>query len=399
MYKKNIQMKKGTLLLLALILLSSCGGDSKSVDKVIESGNLESIRAKRVEIVAKQTEINNTLSRIDQAISKLDTNKKYPLVTAITASESSFNHFLEIQGSVETKQNIVIYPEFSGLLTKIHVKDGDRVSKGALIATIDDGGLSQQLAQMEVMLSLSKTTYERQQKLWDQQIGSEIEFLQAKANYEGQQNAVNQMRSQVAKTKITAPFSGIIDDVITEQGTVVAAGQSQIVRLVNLEDMYIQAEIPESYLNDVTVGKNVEVFFPVLGKTIQAKIRQVSNYISPTNRTFKIEITVPNKDKTIKPNLTARLKINDYINANALLIPQSVISENANGEQYLYITNASDTPGISIAKKIIVTTGKTQGDYVEIKEGIKNGDTIIVEGARSVKEGQEVEILSVDTNE
>ena len=392
-------MKKVILILLITFTAASCGGDSKSVDAVVESGNLEEIRAKRSEIVAQQQAINLQLEEIDKAISKLDTLKKIPLVTVFEAKQEEFNHFLELQGSVETKKNILLYPEYSGLLTRVLVKEGQKVYKGQLLASIDDGGLSQQLAQMEVQANLAKTTFERQQRLWEQKIGSEIEYLQSKANYEGQQKAVNQMRSQVAKTSIRAPFSGVIDDVMTEQGTVVSAGQSQVFRLVNLGDMYIQADVPESYLPDVTANKSVEVYFPILGEKVETKVSQVGNYINPNNRTFKVELDVPNKNGNIKPNLTAKIKINDYTNEEAILIPQSVISENANGEQYIYVTNGTDNPKEAIAKRVIVETGKTQGDFVEIINGITNGDTIIKEGARSVKDGQLVELKSVESNE
>ncbi|KAA3625238.1 MAG: efflux RND transporter periplasmic adaptor subunit [Flavobacterium sp.] len=392
-------MKKLTISLLLLIFITSCGGDGKSVEAIIESGSLEDIRAKRAELVTQQQEINSQLEEIDAAIAKQDTVKKLPLVTTFKAQSKVFNHFLEIQGDVDTKLNIVLYPEYNGVLTRIYVKDGQQVVKGQLLASIDDGGLSQQLAQMEVQANLAKTTFERQERLWNQKIGSEIQYLQAKTNYEAQQNAVNQMKAQLAKTTIRAPFSGIVDDIITEQGTVVSAGQTPVIRLVNLNDMYISAEIPEVYIGNVSEGKDVEIFFPVLGDTVSARVRQVGNYINPTNRTFKIEVNVPNKNKKIKPNLTAKLKINDYSNPEAILIPQSVLSENANGDQYVYVASNMNGNNEAVAKRTFVNTGKTQGDYVEILEGISNGDTVVQEGARSVKDGQSIKILKVEVDE
>ncbi len=392
-------MKKLLSLIFLTVIIASCGNDSKSVESIIETNNLDKIREKRTEIVSEQTEMNLKLKQIDDAIAKLDTLKNFPLVTAFQIKQVHFNHFLELQGSVATKKNIILYPEFSGLLTNLNVQEGQKVSKGQLLGTIDDGGLSQQLAQMEIQLSLAKTTFERQNRLWEQKIGSEIEYLQTKANYEGQQNAVNQMRSQVAKTFILAPFSGIIDDIITEQGTVVSAGMTQLIRLVNLDNMYIEADVPESYLSSITKNKIVEIFFPVLGESFTAEVSQVSNYIKPGNRTFTIKIDIPNKNKNIKPNLTAKIKINDYSNAEAILIPQSIISENALGEQYIYIANSKDGSSEAIANRVIVKTGKTQGNFVEIIEGVSNGDTIVNEGARSVKDGQKVTILNVESDE
>ena len=392
-------MKNIFLLLTLAILTISCGGDSKSITATIENKDLKKIREKRNELITEQATIAGKLKIIDAAISKLETIKKYPLVTAFQVKTINFNHFLELQGSVATKQNLILYPEFSGLLTKVYVKEGQKVSKGQLLATIDDAGLWEQVAQMGVQLSLAKTTFERQKRLWEQKIGSEIEFLQAKATYEGQENAVNQMKSQLAKTSVRAPFSGIIDDIITEQGTVVGAGASQLLRIVNLDNMYIEAEVPEVYLSRIVPGKTVEVYFPVLGETLNTKVNQVSNFINPSNRTFKITILIKNKEKLIKPNLTAKIKINDYTNEQAVLIPQSIISENSLGEQYIFIAQNINKDNEATAKKMIVKTGKTQGDFLEVLEGVASNDIIINEGARNVKDGQNVKILNVERNE
>ena len=315
------------------------------------------------------------------------------MITTFAAKDTIFNHYLELQGNVDTKKNIVITPEMSGILKQVFVKEGQRVAKGQILARVDDNGLSQQLAQLQIQADLAKTTYDRQKRLWDQKIGSEIQFLQTKSTYEAQQKAVDQLKVQIGKTAIRAPFSGVIDDVITEQGSVVGAGQSQIIRIVNLRDMYIEAVIPEKYLTSVKKGKDVEVYFPVLGKTMDAKIRQVGDFIDPNNRTFKIEIGVPNKEGNIKPNLTAKLKINDYTNPKAILIPQSIISENANGQQYIYIADSIQNKTAK-AKRVIISTGKTQGDFIEVIDGLTDGNTVIKEGARSVKDGQEVTIIT-----
>ena len=250
-----------------------------------------------------------------------------------------------------------------------------------------------------MQLSLAKTTFDRQERLWEQKIGSEIEFLQAKAAYEGQENAVTQMKSQLEKTSVRAPFSGVIDDIITEQGTVVGAGASQLLRIVNLDNMYIEVEVPEVYLSSIVPGKNVEVYFPVLGETLNTKVDQASNFINPSNRTFKITIPIKNKEKLIKPNLTAKIKINDYTSERAILIPQSIISENSLGEQYIFIADNINKDNEAIVKKMIVKTGKNQGGFVEILQGLVSNDIIINEGARNVKDGQSVRILNVEKNE
>ncbi|MGG6230079.1 efflux RND transporter periplasmic adaptor subunit [Tenacibaculum sp. SDUM215027] len=389
-------MRKIYSLFAITLLLASCGGKKEqSVQDVIASNDLAKIREKKASLDTQMQTLSEEIKVLNNKISELDTNKKVPLITVLSAKKEVFNHYLELQGAVQTKQNVLIYPEMPGLLTRIYVKEGQYVKKGQTLAKIDDGGLANQLAQIEAQAALAETTYKRQKRLWDQKIGSEIQFLQAKTNYEAQTSAVSQLRRQLAKSVITAPFSGVIDDVIKEQGTVVAPGMgSEIFRIVNLKNMYIETDVPESYISSIKKGKNVEVEFPVLGEKLTSKIRQAGNFINPANRTFKVEVEVPNKDGSIKPNLTAKLKINDYSNENAILIPQSIISENAKGEQYVYIVeNIKDQVGT--AKQIIITTGKTQGDIIEVLSGIESGTKIIEEGARSVKNGQEVKVLAV----
>ena len=391
-------MKYIYITLISAFVLTSCSQEkqqSKSIDKVIESNDLGKIRLKRTEIVAQQQVIAEQLKQLDNKISVLDTTKKVPLITTFKADQSVFNHYLELQGNVSTKQNLVIFPEYNGVLTRVFVKEGQKVNKGQVLAKIDDGGLSQQLAQLQIQEALNKTTFERQARLWDQKIGSEIQYLQAKSQYEAQTQAVNQLKQQLGKTTVRAPFSGTIDDIITDQGSVVGAGTSQLMRIVNLNNMYIETDVPERYISNVTKNKSVEVEFPILGKTIATKVRQAGNFINPANRTFKVEIEIPNKDQTIKPNLTAKLKINDYTNETALLIPQSIISENAEGEQYIYVVKNKNGNEEGKAERIFIETGKTQGDVIEVLKGIENGAEIIKEGARSVKNGQTVKVINL----
>ncbi|WP_412987791.1 efflux RND transporter periplasmic adaptor subunit [Pontimicrobium sp. IMCC45349] len=388
-------MKKIITLLIITLVFASCGGGEKSqsVEDIIATGDLKKIKEKKSALEAEQTSLADQLQLLNNSIDALDTNKRLSQITTFKAAQEPFEHYLELQGSVSTKQNIVITPEYNGILTNVYVKEGQRVSKGQKLAKIDDGGLSQQLAQLQIQADLAKTTFERQERLWNQKIGSEMQYLQAKSSYESQQEMVNNMQTQISKTIVRAPFSGTIDDVISDPGNVVAQGQTQLFRIVNLKDMYIETNVPETYLTSITKGKKVIVEFPVLGKTYEAKVRQAGNFINPTNRTFKVEVAVPNKNQNIKPNLTAKMKINDYSSDKAFLIPQSVISENAKGEQYIYVVENINN-NIGTTKRIIIQTGKAQGDIIEVLNGLEPNMEIIEEGARSVKEGQEVEIVT-----
>lgn len=387
-------MKNLIPIILVSILLGACGSNSNgSVEDIISSNDLEAIRRKKAEVVAEQNRVKEQIRLLDEAIAQLDDQAKIPLITTYKVQEQVFTHYLELQGSVTTKELLVIYPQYSGVLTSVNVSEGQRVRKGQVLARIDDGGLSQQLAQMKIQAELSKTTFERQQRLWDQKIGSEMQYLQAKSNYEAQTQAIAQLEQQVAKTVVTAPFSGTIDEVMTEQGSVVMPGQTPLMRIVSLDNMYIVTDVPEKYVADIVRNKKVVIDFPILGKQMESRIRQVGDFIDPNNRTFKVEISVPNDDSRIKPNLTAKLSINDYTSEKALLIPQSVISENAVGEQYIYVVKDREGKE-AIAEKRTIETGLTQGDVIEVIGGLEDGTEIILEGARSVNEGQKVRIIN-----
>lgn len=383
-------MKKISLILVSLLLLVSCGSKD-SVEDIIETGDLREIRAKKAELSAQQSELSSKIAQLDAAIERLDGNARFSLVSVTPISDSLFKHYVELPGDVETKQNITIYPEFAGILETVNVTEGDRVQKGQILARIAEGGLGSQLAQLETQAALAKTTFERQQRLWNQNIGSEIQFLEAKANYEAIQNSVNQFKAQLAKTVIRAPFSGVIDEVFTEQGEVVAPGQSRLFRLINLSDMYITAAVPESYLGKIEKGTEVMVEIAATGTTFNSTIRQVGNFVNPNNRTFEIQVAVPSNNEQIKPNLIATVKINDYTSEGAIIIPENVIQKNSAGENMAYVLKRnSDSTGV--AEKRILKTGLVYENAVEVLSGLQPGDLLITSGARSVQEGEQVRI-------
>jgi len=383
-------MKKISILLSALLIVS-CGGDP-SAEQVIEGGSLKEIKAARGKLLQEKTALDAQITLLENFIDKNSGGKNNALVSTFVVNDTIFNHYLELQGSVETKQNVIVYPEMPGVLTGVFVKEGQRVSKGQRLATIDDGGLSMQIQQMEVQAQLAKTTFERQKNLWNQKIGSEIQYLQAKAGYEAQQKAISSMRKQLGKATVNAPFSGVIDAVITEQGSVVSPGASQLFRIVNLDDMYINVEVPENYITAIKQGTEVQVDLPVLNETLNSKVRVASSTINAANRSFSVEVPVPNKEGNVKPNLSAKLRIKDYTNPQAILVPLNVISENQDGEQYVMIAQAKEGSNAFVAKKQLITTGRTQGDAIEILSGLKSGMQVINAGARSVREDQTIQI-------
>ena len=389
-------MKNTYLLILITVFLNSCSNKKQlSLEEVLVTNDVELLKSRKSEIDAKLEELSLDLDQLNNKLSILNKDRNTPLITTITTSEQKFNHFIELQGNVKTKQNVLVYPEMPGILNKVYVKEGQKVIKDDILATIDDGGLSQQLLLLKSNEQLAKTTFERQKRLWDQQIGSEIQYLQAKTSYDSQKNATRQLKKQLGKFTIRAPFSGIIDDVFKEKGTVVAPGPgAEIFRIINLSNMYIETDVPESYISSIKKNKMVEVNFPILGRSYDSSIRQVGNFINPSNRTFRIEVGIPNLDGEIKPNLTAKLRLNDYSNSNAILIPQSIISENAKGQQFIYVVKDNKEKNQVYAERLVIETGKTNGDFIEVTKNLDANVDIILEGARSVNNGQVIKVIN-----
>ena len=373
-------MKK-VVLIAASLLLIACG--EKSTDDLIKDKNITELKNRKATIQAE-------LEKIDAALLK---GNKAPeseaLVSVLTIKDTVFNHYLEIQGNVNTKENILVQPEFGGTLTALNVKAGQRVSKGQILGKVDDAGMSQQLASIENQYALAKTTFERQKNLWDKKIGSEIQFLQAQAQMISAQKSVAQMRAQVAKTVIRAPFSGTIDDVFVERGQVVAPSQQGLMRIVNLSNMYVSTTVPETYIGKLKVGTVVDVFLTSLGKTYKGKVRQVANFINPSNRSFGIEVSVPNPDNLLRPNQVAKLKIIDYTVNNAIIVPTNVVQEDGEHNKFVFIaTNVSGKKGV--AKKVLVKVGKSSDNVTEILSGLSANDVIVTEGANNIADGMKL---------
>lgn len=377
-------MRKIILVSFATLLMVACGSkeNTASTDQLIASKNVEGLKTKKA---ALQEE----LSKIDAALSGMDKKTEETLVDVSTVKDTVFNHYLDIQGNVDTNQNILIQPEFSGTLTALNVKAGQRVSKGQILGRVDDAGMSQQLASIENQYALAKTTFERQKNLWQQKIGSEIQYLQAQTQMISAQKSVAQMRAQVAKTIIRAPFTGTIDEVFVEKGQVVAPSQQGLMRIVNLSNMYVSTTVPESYIGKVKVGTTVDVFLTAIGKTYKGKVRQVGNNINPNNRSFGIEVSVPNPENLLRPNQVAKLKIIDYVNAHAVVVPTNVIQEDATGNKFVFVvTDVKGTTGV--AKKALVKIGKSSDNVTEILSGIAAKDVIVTEGMNTISEGMKL---------
>jgi len=384
---QKIKVMSKKILLITIISLSilSCSKkeNATTVDELIKAGNIKDLQTKKGLIQAD-------LAKIDEALSKLvEVKNQEALVSVLTVKDTTFSHYLEIQGSVNTKENILVQPEFSGNLTSLTVKAGQRVSKGQILGRVDDAGMSQQLASLENQYALAKTSFERQKNLWDKKIGSEIQFLQAQTQMISAQKAVAQMRAQVSKTLIRAPFSGTIDEVFVEKGQIVAPSPQGLMRIVNLSNMYVSTSVPETYIGKLKVGTVVDVFLTSLGKTYKGKVRQVGNFINPNNRSFGIEVSVPNPENLLRPNQVAKLKINDYTNKNAIVVHTNVIQQDGTGNKFVFIViNSNGKTGT--AKKVLVKIGKSSDNVTEIVSGLTANDILVTEGVNTISEGMKL---------
>lgn len=377
-------MRKIFLVSVLSIAIYSCGNkeNNQTIDALIESKNTKALQEKKIVLQAE-------IAKIEEALATLDTKKEEALVSVLTLKDTLFNHYLDIQGNVDTKENIIVQPEFSGTLTSLTVKAGQKVAKGQILGRIDDAGMSQQLAQVQTQYELAKTTYERQKNLWDQKIGSEIQYLQAQTQMNSLQKSIGQMKAQLAKTVIRAPFSGTIDEVFVEKGQVVAPGPQGLMRIVNLGNMFVSTSVPESYIGKLKVGTEVDVFLTSLGKTYKGKVRQVGNFINPNNRSFGIEVSIPNPENLLRPNQVAKLKIIDYVKKDATVVPTNIIQEDGKGNHYVYtVDNSNGKTGV--AKKTVVTLGQASDNVTEILSGVSEEDVIVTEGVNAISEGMKL---------
>ena len=388
-------MKK-YLFLFSLLLLTQCGGEAPvNIDELITNGSLAAIQNLKTQ---KQKELNSLkqdIDKLDTAIRNQNSEKKLLLGTDMLITPQEFKHYVSFQGTIDTDQNLVIYPELPGLLKAIYVTEGQRVDKGTLLVRLSDGGMQDQLEQLRLQLELAKTTYERQEKLWAQKIGSEIQYLQSKTAFKALQKSVSQMEDQVAKTRIRAPFDGIVDHIMADKGANLAPGATPILRFVNLDKMQVAGEIPEKHLPNIRKNSQAKINVPVLGKQWVSKVSLVGNYINPNNRSFRVEIDLDNKEGNLKPNMTAQVLLNDYTNPEALLVPLKNILKNQDGRNYVFVlkpvVGEKDTYK---AVKTFIETGAEANNKLEIIKGLMAGDRILQEGVRLAKDQQLIKIIN-----
>ena len=385
-------MKKTIYTLGLSFVLISCSQKTTDTSNKsnIEGVNLEELNIKKENYTQQINDLTIELEKINSSIDALGGAEKRTLITAFITEEQAFEHQIEIQANIKTRQNLLIYPEFAGRLLKLKVTEGQNVKKGNLLALIDDAGIKDQLDQMRLQLNLAKTTFERTQRLWDQKIGSEMMYLEAKTRYKAAQKQVSQIKQKLAKTKIYAPFNGVIDEIQARLGSNLLPGVTPVLRIVNLNSMFAESDVPENYLPNITKGSKAKVSIPALNQIQNTEIHQTGNFITPSNRTFRVEARLENPKGLIKPNLNARLSVLDYVNPEAIMIPLRVVREDAKSQSYVFVLSKPEKDNGFTTEQRMVTLGKSKEEMIEIIEGLTAGELVVEEGVSLLVANQKV---------
>lgn len=361
---------------LVIALAFSCKPDKKA-----ELANLKKQQSELADKIKKlEAELGDSTKTDPSKILKVGVTELQP---------GSFNHYIEVQGRLDGEENVDVQPEGAGgIVQAVLVNVGQHVTKGQVMARLNDAALRDQLKALESSYQLAKENFERQQRLWDQKIGSEMQYLQAKTNKESLEAQLSSLKEQVSMQSIKSPINGTVEEVNVKIGQI-ASPQLPVpaFRVVNFSSLKVKAEVAEAYSQKINVGDNVLVYFPDLNREINAKVTAVSRYINQANRTFQIEVRLnPDKDG-FKANMIAVLKINDYKADKAIAIPINYIQTDLNGSFVYVVEKKGDK---AIAKKATVEQGLSYNGLVEIPKGLKPGDKIVTSGYLDIEEGKEV---------
>lgn len=362
-------------------LLSACSQENKS--------DLQSKRDELAQLKSQQTELNTKIKALESELTKLDPKKaentRVKDVTVSPISATTFRHFVELQGTIDAKNNVEVSPKSGGVITAVYVREGDQVRAGQAIAKVDDQLLRESISEVKTQLSLANTVFEKQEALWKQQIGTEIQYLQAKNNKESLERRLSTLNTQLGQSTVTAPISGVVDQVHVKVGQSAMPGVG-LVRVVNLSQLKVVAKVSDSYSGSVRKGDAITVEFPDINRKLNSTISFVATTVDPLSRTFTIEAPLPS-DKALKPNMLARVKINDQTQAKAIVINENLIQDTENGKLVYVAVNEG---GKKIAKAKTIKTGQSYGGQIEVTQGLQSGDQIVTAGYQDLTDGQPI---------
>lgn len=379
--KTNIKLHIWSVI---FIIMAACGDPNGLEGKKEE---LKKLRGKQQELKQKIENLEKEIAKIDPEFGKA--NRKSTLVTVKPVKQGIFEHYVEVSGSVVSNKNVLISAENMGRVTQVRVAEGMSVSKNQVLVSIDTEVFEKQLKDLETQYELANTLFERQSRLWERNIGTEMQFLEAKTRKESLETQIANLKIQIDRAHVKAPFAGIVEKVLTRLGEMASNG-TPLVRMVGSSDMYIEADLSEAYVGRFKKGDAVKVHFPAIDKTIDSKVRSIGQVINENNRTFRIEAELPRVEATLKPNLIAVLRLRDYRHDNAVIIPTNLIQRDNIGD-YVFIINGNGEEGT--ASKVHIQRGKTYRSETEVMEGLRGNELLVNDGFREVIDGMKVSIV------
>jgi membrane fusion protein, multidrug efflux system len=379
-------MKKTYILVTLLAFLASCNQGGSDLET--KKKELDEARKEYQDLKEKIDAMEKELSELDPEFAK-ETDKAI-LVSTFSLEKKSFAHQIEVRGSVASRKNVLISAETSGTIKRVHVKEGQRVTKGQVLVTLDADVIRNSISELKTQLELATSIYEKQSRLWDQKIGTEVQYLQAKNNKETLERRLATTNSQLDLAVVKAPFSGTVDEIPARQGELASPG-IPLIRITSQQDMYIRADVSERFIGSFAAGDMVAVYFPVQDKNVKSTIASVSQIINPDNRTFAVEVNLPKTDWILKPNQVTVLRLTDYVNREAFVVPTRLIQVDRDGQ---YVYQAEKKGNQYIARKLRVKSGVSYDGFTEITEGVKEGDQLVDKGFRDLTEGVQIAIAT-----
>jgi RND family efflux transporter MFP subunit len=368
-------VKQITIASAALILVISCGTD--------RSAQIDKLKRQQADIAKKIEKLES-----EQAGDDVRDTSKFRFVNVTEIKKQSFDHFIRVQGKLDGDQNASVFAEVPGTVVKRFVDAGQKVVKGQVLAQIDDSQVRKQLDNLQTQYNFASEMFAKQQRLWDQKIGSEVQYLQSKTNKESLERQIASLQDQIERFRIKSPIDGTVEEVNVKTGAVVSPDpRLAAFRIVAFRNMKVSAEVSEAYSSQVNDGERVFIKFPDINKEIQSKIDFVSHYINPVNRTFIIESQIPSNIENLKANMVAIVRINDYHRENAIQLPMNVIQTDLSGS-YVYKVERSDK--YHKAQKQMVKVGNSYNGIAEITEGLNEGDLVVSTGFQEIIEGENV---------
>jgi len=362
-----------------MLLVAACGGKPTGLAQ------------KQAELKQKQAELTAlraSIATLKEEIAQMDTTQReveQTLVTVTSITNGNFSHFVEVSGTVKSRRNVSMGAESSGTITKVLVKEGDRVKKGQLLVQIDAEVLRRNIAEVKTRLELATTLYERQKRLWDQNVGTEVQFLQAQNNKESLERNLAALNAQLLLAKSTAPFNGRVDKVFVNEGETAMPGMP-LLRVVSLDKMYIEADLAETYIGKFNVGQNALVYYPSLQAEAKSKLEAVSRVVDANNRTFTVEVGIGKQANKLRPNQLVVVKIKDFEKEEATAVPTNLIQRDNKGD-FVYVVEGDK------AVKKHIDRGITYKDMTLVQEGLTGQEQLIDEGAREVVNGMNIKVV------